>query len=275
MGFRGRGLLGAAIVLGIFVAVGFFCFSSGEGDDLSASYVGCRVLASGNGSHLYAHDATDFSDIGTDMVWTATAQQAQFDGTLHPYVQTPLWAFGLKPLCTRMNFPWFQRLFNAVALLCFAGSIWLIAFYWSPALLNAWGMASVLAILWFSVPFQYAMALTQTHVLFFAMTIAALVLAERRPGWAGLLLAGAVAVKLTPGVLVAYWLLTRRWRAALSAVVWSGWIAGLTWIDGGMGFGGGVSRGDPPYLAGAAAGYEQPVAGRLVDGLVLLPDRRA
>ena len=208
---------------------GSFASRSVDGDDLSASYIGCRLLASENAGHLYAHDPVDFSDPGTDAAWTSTAEQAQFDGTLHPYVQTPLWAIGLRPLCTRLDFPWFKRVFAAIAMVCFAGSIWLIALCWAPSLLNPVGMTITVVLLWFSVPFQYAMVLMQTHVVFFAMTIGALILAEqRRPGWAGLLLAGAAAVKLTPGVLVVYWLMTKRWKAAVSTVVWSVVIGGVT-----------------------------------------------
>ena len=236
MGRRTYGKAGAAAVILVFVVLGLVRFSSVDGDDLSASYVGCRVLAAGEADHLYRHDPVDFSEIGTDKVWATTADEAEFYGTLHPYVQTPLWAFGLRPLCTRMDFQAFERVFAGLEMLCFAGAIWLIGLYWAPSLLNPFGMAGVLAVLWFSVPFRYAMVLMQTHVLFFTMTVGALILAERRrPGWAGLLLGCAAAVKLTPGVLVVYWLLTGRWKASVSAALWTGVIGGATWLSVGWG----------------------------------------
>ena len=140
-------------------------------------------------------------------------------------------------------------------MLCFAGSIWLIAWYWTPSLLNPVGMAVVLAVLWFSVPFQYAMTLMQTHVLFFAMTLGALILAEkRRPGWAGLLLAWAAAVKLTPGVIVVYW-------TGDEAMEGGGQNRGLVWRAGGgdgagrgMAADGGVSGGGASDFASASGG---------------------
>ena len=200
-----------------------------DGDDLSASYIGCRILAAGESSHLYKHDPVDFSEMGHDPVWARIGDEAEFYGTPHPYVQTPLWAFGLRPVCTRMDFQGFERLFAVLEMLCFAGSIWLIGSFWAPSLLTPFGMAGLLIVLAASVPFRYAMVLMQTHVLFFALTVGALILAERRrPGWAGLLLACAATVKLTPGVLVVYWLLTRRWKAAASAVLWSGLLGGAT-----------------------------------------------
>ena len=229
LGSRAYGKAGAAAVLLMFVVLGLVRYSSVDGDDLSASYVGCRVLAAGATEYLYQHDPVDFSEMGSNTVWARIADEAEFYGTLHPYVQTPLWAFGLRPLCTRTDFQGFERVFAVLEMLCFAGSIGLIARYWAPSLLNPVGLSVVLAVVWFCVPFRYAMVLMQTHVLFFAMTIAALILAERRrPGWAGLLLACAATVKLTPGVLVVYWLMTRKWKAAASTVVWSGMLGGLT-----------------------------------------------
>jgi hypothetical protein len=111
-----------------------------------------------------------------------------------------------------------------LALLSMAGAVWLVAKYWTPLLFHAGAIALVLTGLWFSQPFGYAMYLVQTHALFFFLTIAGLVLAERgRPIAGGALVACAAAVKLTPGILVVYWLVTRRWKAAFSVVLtWAG-----------------------------------------------------
>ena len=66
------------------------------------------------------------------------------------------------------------------------------------------------------------MQLVQTHIFFVLATVAALMLADRdRPVPAGVLLAFAATVKITPGVVVVYWLVRRRWKAAASAVIWS------------------------------------------------------
>ena len=217
------------LVLAGFVVLGYLRYSGNNesGDDLSSSYVGCRLMSAGSApAHLYKHDGTDFSAIGADDAWQAAADAGDFKGYLHPYVQTPLWAFALEPLCTRTNFLTFKKIFAALTMLSFAGSIWLVARCWTPSLYNPVGLGLVCVALALSRPFGYAMFLMQTHVLFFLMMIAALILAERqKPLLAGLLLAVAAAVKITPCLLILYWLLTRRWKAA---AYMAGWLALLS-----------------------------------------------
>lgn len=206
------------VVIGLFVVAGYLTYSDegDSGDDLSSSYVGCRLVSSGQAlQHLYKHDATDFSKIGPDDEWQAAADQGKFIGYLHPYVQTPLWAYLLGPLCSRMTFVPFKRVFALLMLCSLVFTVWLIATYWTPSLFHPLAFAVILLLVWFSQPFQYAMFLMQTHALFFLMSIGGLILAERkRPGLAGFLLAFAAAVKVTPCLILLYWLGTRKWKAA-------------------------------------------------------------
>ncbi len=220
---------GITVVLLVFLAAGLTRYIHGTGDDLSASYIGCRLVATGQVGHLYAHDPENFSAIGNDTAWSEAAALGKFSGVLHPYVQTPLWAYALQPLCSRTSFPAFNGIFVGLTLLCFAGCVLLIARFWAPGLFHPLAIGVCLLWLWCSVPFQYAMFLTQTHVIFLLMICSSLVLAERRqPLAAGLLLACATAVKITPGVFVVYWLLTRRWKAAASMAAWSAALWGAT-----------------------------------------------
>ena len=219
-----HGLILLAIAL--FVLAGYLIYANegDSGDDLSSSYVGCQLVSSGQAlQHLYIHDPVDFSAIGPDDAWQDAADRAHFTGYLHPYVQTPLWAYLLGPLCTRVTFVPFKRIFALLMLFSLVLTIWLIARYWTPSLYHPLPIAAVLLLLWFAQPFQYAMFLMQTHALFFLMSIGGLILAERkRPGWAGFLLAFAAAIKVTPCLILLYWLVTRRWRAA----AWmAGWLA--------------------------------------------------
>ncbi len=224
------------VVLAVFVWTGARTFRVGTGDDLAASYLGCRLVTSGQAQHLYSYSPGVFADVGdTTGAWKHAAEEGQFAGFLHPYVQTPLWAYALTPVCTRMSFPAFDALFATLTMLGFAGGLWLIAARWVPAMLNPVAMGVICLALWFSEPFQYAMFLMQTHILFFVLVLGALALADRRPGWAGLLLAMAAAVKITPGFLLIYWLFTRRWRAAGSMVGWSVVLGGCTLVVAGRG----------------------------------------
>ena len=212
------------LVFGIFFLAGFLQYSGGNdsGDDLSASYVGCRLMSDGLApAHLYKHDPTDFSAIGKDEAWQDEADKGNFIGFLHPYVQTPFWAFLLEPACTRTSFLTFKRIFAGLLLASFAGTVWLIARYWAPSLLHPFALGLVLLLLSLSRPFQYAMFLMQTHILFILMSVAGLILAERKKsGLAGFLLAFAATVKVTPILILLYWLITKKWRASAAMVGW-------------------------------------------------------
>ena len=226
------------VLLAVFVGVGCVRFWNETGEDLSSSYVGCRLVATGHTGVLYSFDAENFANVG-DLTgtWDRLAKAGGFHGYLHPYVQTPLWGYALQPLCDHTDFRTFEHVFLVLVLLSMAGAVWLVGRYWTPWIFHPGAIALFLLGLWFSQPFGYAMYLMQTHALFFFLTILGLVLAERggspAEGWwfasaAGLAIACAAAVKLTPIVLVLYWLLTGRWKAALSALVWSALLFGVT-----------------------------------------------
>ena len=225
------------LVLLAFTLLASFLHRHDPGEDLSASYVGCRLLAEGKASHLYSHSATVFSNVG-DPLWTAIGREAHFRpvALLHPYVQTPLWAWSLRPLCTRTDFRGFFAVFLVLACLCMSAIIWLAARYWAPKLFAPLPIAIVCALLLFSEPFRYAMYLLQTHVLFVLLTLLALILAQRnRSVTAGVLLALAAAVKITPGFLVIYWLFTRRTKAAVSFIASSVVLLAVTYLTTGPG----------------------------------------
>ena len=224
-----------AVVLFLFTTAGAWHFRHAVGEDLSSSYVGCRILAAGQGAHLYAHDPVIFS-IVRDPVWNDIADQARFAPLylLHPYVQTPLWAYSLQPVCTRTDFRTFCHIFLLLAMLCTSGTLWLVARYWVPALFHPAWMFLVCVGLSITDPFQYAMFLTQTHILYIFLSVLALILAQKdRPLGAGLALALAASVKITPGFLLIYWLLSRRYRAGLSFVGFSMLLATLTIVTTG------------------------------------------
>ena len=213
------------MLLAAFVAAGLFYFlvyMEADGDDLSSSYVGCRLIAAGEQSHLYAHDPANFAAIGPDLPWQQAADAGGYLAFLHPYVQTPLWGYALLPVCRRTNWHQFEWIFGTLAMLCFAGLVYVVARWWTPTLLRPLPLLCVLGVLWFFTPFQYSMQLMQTHIFFVLAMVGAVMLADReRPVAAGLLLAFAATVKITPGVLVVYWLVRRQWRSALSAAVWA------------------------------------------------------
>ena len=224
-------------VLALFVLAGVLSFRDAQGDDLASSYIGCRLIASQDADHLYSYDPTNFAAVGPDEPgnpWQDAADQGGFDGFLHPYVQTPLWAWSLQPLCTHTRFASFKSIFALLTMLAFAAFLWLVALFWAPNLARPAPLALLALGLFLAEPFRYAMRLMQTHILLMLLAVVALILAERRrPLLAGLCLALAAAVKITPAVLLLYWLITGRRRAAASMVLWSAALAALTLVTTG------------------------------------------
>lgn len=218
-----------AALFALFILVGFVRYWNTDGEDLASSYVGCRLLATGHPEALFVYDTDNFADIGKAPLWQKLSTEGGFNGYLHPYVQTPLWGYSLEPLCSHMQFPAFSRLFCLLMMLCFAGSLWLILRFWAPHLLHPLPVALTLVLFSLCEPYLYAMFLMQTHALFFLLSVAALILAERgRPFAGGACLALAAGVKITPGFLVLYWLLTRRWKAIGSMALTSALLLGFT-----------------------------------------------
>jgi hypothetical protein len=202
-----------ALVFAVFVAVGAALFWRSPGDDLSSSYIGCRLVLEGRSEALYAHDPTLFHVVD-DPAWKEAAHKGRFGGFLHPYVQTPLWAYVLQPACASLGFPWFRRLFLLLGLLSLCATYAWVARDWAPRLRDWRWAAASLAVLGVSMPFIYAMWLTQTHALFIALSVFALVSADRgRSARAGTALAVAATVKLTPALLLVYWAARGQWRA--------------------------------------------------------------
>ncbi len=126
----------------------------------------------------------------------------------------------LQPAYASMQFSTFNDIFRVILAVCFAALIWLTGRYWTRRFFEPQWVLLV-AVLWVRAdPIRDAMELTQTHVIFVLLSVLAILLARsNRPVGAGILLAVAAAVKITPGVLLIYWLLTKQRKAALSFVL--------------------------------------------------------
>lgn len=229
-----RQRLSLVIVLLFTVALAAV-YRNSPGTDLTSSYLGCRLFVDGETGHLYAQDPSSYNLV-TDPVWEQAAAGRGFakHAFLPPYVQTPIWGFALQPVCRRLSWPAFNKLFVLGVAICFGGLIWLTVHEWAPGLRHPAWMAAVCVLFLASDTVRYSMQLTQTHIIFMLMALVAVVLARSgRPVWAGILLAVAAAIKITPGLLLIYWLMTRQTKAAISFVVSSLALLAITLLAAG------------------------------------------
>ncbi len=221
------------VILSIFVLLLFAAFGTARhlqvpGDDLAPSYCACRLLAADQGEHLFSRDAHNF-DVVHDPVWLELGRERQLPTAVHPYVQSPLWAFSLRPLCTRMNYPAFRAGFLAVVSAALVATIGFAAWAWTRRLFHPAWLAVLCAALYGTEAYKYTMVLVQSHILFVLPALLAVFCASRgRSGWAGALLSVAAAVKITPGFLLFYWLGKRDWRASISFLAFSILLAALS-----------------------------------------------
>lgn len=205
-----------------FVLTNVFFYRNADGDDLSSSYIACRLLVQGEKSHLYSHNQ-EYFHIVDDPIWIEIAEDASFHGFLHPYVQTPLWAFILIPLCQATNFQLFNFIFLLINFSSIAATIWLVSYQWAPTFLARplW-LLGFLLIFSLLTPTYYMAFLNQTHPFFLFMTILAVYIAAHKQDiFSGLVLAIAVSVKITPVIIVLHWLISGRKKSVLSFAAWS------------------------------------------------------
>lgn len=208
-----------------FIAYALHQFLGSPGDDLSSSYIACRLIASDQLTHLYDYHPEFFHLVQTPA-WIQAAREAQFLGFLHPYVQIPLWAWSLQPLCINLDFDTVNAWFLLLSLVSIAVMVEFVARHWASRFQHPLWLALLLTAITWTTPFQYAMWLGQTHAIFLALTIIALIAAEQgRIRLAGAFLAIAVAVKITPILFFLYWLLKKQWRPAIWFLVWCACIA--------------------------------------------------
>ncbi len=222
---RVLGLTCLVVAMAVFVAVMMAAARRGAGYDLLPLAVAGRLVASGQAAHLYAQDP-QFYNLTGDPAFREAARAAGTAAEPTPFVYPPLVAVLMRPLAA-VPFAAISRVWAALSVLCvFAGLFLTVRLYlpsWNTPVVWA---GLLLALCWFE-PVLYGFWLGQTTAAMLPMVMGALALQRRgRDALAGLLLACAVFIKLTPAVIAVVWL----WRGPRRAFLWT--IAGVAvlWI---------------------------------------------
>lgn len=212
--------------------------------DLGALYMAGHMIHTGRPDLVYVVSETFVNS--TPPPWQPDlAAMGRGAETVYPYIYPPLWGALVAPLTAAMG-P--QAFFNLVAaiqipVMALAAVIaWRLVNRAVPIPFWQWGLLSAVLLQTGVIP-NFALFLMQPQitVAFFCL-LAVERLTAGREGSAGVALALAAAVKLSPAILAVIFVLERRWRAlgafagagaalALASVLLAGWPLNLAFLD--------------------------------------------
>jgi len=182
-----------------------------------ASYVEAADLSRQNDPNLYDpkhypnFELTEAEDIETSVI----GLQQYLDDSFHyppPFLLLPRLWLGLSNEYLNMRSVWF-----AIQFLSFVAFAVLLA-RWIGGSGGAWALW-MLPLVLAAMPTMFNFQFGQIHLFTVWTAVAAMLAFEvKRPALGGLLLAGAFASKLFPGILMLYLLVQRRWRE----LAWTG-----------------------------------------------------
>jgi alpha-1,2-mannosyltransferase len=231
-------LLGAAVLFAKAFVVDYWDY---DASDLEPIVVGGMLLERGQADHLYDHDRRAFNRLDSEP-HVAAARELGIRSDARPYVMPPAIAVVAQPF-TGVSYGVLGRLLLIANLLAALAAILLLDRHFGLGLATPLGGAAVLVFLHQLEPMRAAAELGQTTPLVLLAIVGAFVLDARdRQIGAGLALAFATTVKLTPGLLIVPLIVARRWRAltAFAAATVAMLVIGLigagasttgTWIE--------------------------------------------
>ncbi len=182
--------------------------------DLAAVYVAGHMIATGQEALVYAASPGFFGD--TPELWKPLVRELGGAGQYaFPYIYPPIWAELLAPLTKILTPQQFFNLFGVIHCAALAGSVWLAAKVARPRTMSLLAFLMIaLTVGYLTTPVQAAALFNQPTLI---TTFLTLLMLERlqagRPVSAGVALAFAAAIKLTPALFILVFLLDRNWRA--------------------------------------------------------------
>ena len=189
-------------------------------EDLSAVYIAGWLWHSGQAALIYDAPPHFFGGIADS--WLPAMQALGIaDQTSFPYVYPPLWAVLAAPLTGLLSPQGFFDLVTLVQIPLLAASAWLAGRILKPAAMpwRVWAAISLVTLI-FSLQSYLALRHNQPTITVGFLTLLSIErLGAGRPVAAGIALAVAAAIKLTPAAFVLVFLLDRQWRAAAAFAV--------------------------------------------------------
>jgi hypothetical protein len=216
-------LFGLALVTFIIVVV--VPERDSPGFDLAPLVTAGQLVATGEETHLYDHDPARYNVTGSPAFETA-ARQVGFRFGSTPFVYPPLVAWAMQPFA-RVGMRDVMAGWTWLAAALTLAALWLALRRYAPAWNRPLVWAGVLALLCLFEPVRYGFWLGQTTPLILVLVLGANVLArDRRDVGAGVALALAAFIKLTPALFALIWL----WRGPRRAFAWFTAATAILWL---------------------------------------------
>ena len=197
--------------------------------DLSAIYVAGWFWQNGEPGLIY--DAPPHFFGGTPPLWIGLVERIGGpEATAFPYIYPPLWAALVAPVTGWMDALEFSRAVYILHLALIIASVFVAAHLARPRQMPYWSWALLaVAALMLSTSAKSALdqnqpTITTTFLLLFCLDR----LLSGKDRAAGLCLALAAALKVTPALFVVILILERRFRAVAAFAVAGGLLAGLS-----------------------------------------------
>jgi hypothetical protein len=215
--------LGAAA--GLFTVVMMAAAARGPAYDLAPLPAAGRLIAAGEADHLYAQHPIFYNRVD-DPVFRRGAASAGFAYEPTPFVYPPLVAWLLAPF-ESVSFAALERTWAALSVVFVLIGVYLVIAVYVPKWCDPLAGAGVLLALCAYEPLRYGFWLGQTTSIIFPLVIGAVALQRHeRPRAAGLMLAVAAFIKITPAALALVWL----WRGPRRAAAWCAIGLAVLWL---------------------------------------------
>ena len=215
----GTGKLGnriaPALIVGASLVFTFWSVWDNWAPDLSALYMAAKFFSLGEYDQIYAAPPQFFGP-HIPLRWQELVEQLGHgrDQAL-PYAYPPLWAALFAPLARALDPTQFFNLFYTVQVPMMGGMVWLGWRLMQPSRLTpvVWALLSVVLMQTSFIPL-FALYHDQPQITVTFLTLLAMErLLAGQSRWAGIALAVAATIKITPAMFVLVFVLRRDWRA--------------------------------------------------------------
>lgn len=212
--------LPAVLVLALWTGWAIWVHAGQWPEDLSAVYVGAHLWQSGQHALIYATPPQFYG--GAAESWTPVMADLGVAGRpTFPYVYPPLWAALLAPVTAHVGVQGFLAAFSTAQVGLMAASVLLADRLFRPPGMThlLWALLSVVMLSTMVQPYATLWHSQPTILTTFLTLLAFVAIREGRPVAAGVALAVAAAIKLTPAAFAVLFLFDRQYRALAAFLI--------------------------------------------------------